>query len=52
LLAVWNASFGIEGLFGIIVRLVIPTGQRRRETAALLRTYYSHNQQAVAQRES
>jgi integrase len=47
LLAVWNATFGIEGLFGIIVRLLILTGQRRGEIAALLRTYYSHNQQTV-----
>jgi integrase len=45
--AVWNASFQVEGLFGIIVRLIILTGQRRGEIAALLRTYYSHNQQTV-----
>jgi integrase len=45
--AVWNASFQMEGLFGIIVRLIILTGQRRSEIAALLRTYYSHNQQTV-----
>jgi integrase len=45
--AVWYASFQLEGLFGIIVRLIILTGQRRGEIAALLRTYYSHNQQTV-----
>ena len=45
--AVWNASFQIEGLFGIIVRLIILTGQRRGEVAALQRTYYSHNQHTV-----
>lgn len=45
--AIWNASFQIEGLFGIIVRLIMLTGQRRGEIAALLRTYYSHNQQTV-----
>lgn len=45
--AVWNATFEIEGMFGIIVRLIILTGQRRGEIAALLRTYYSHNQQTV-----
>jgi integrase len=45
--AVWNASLDIEGLFGIIVRLIILSGQRRGEIASLLRTYYSHNQQTV-----
>lgn len=45
--AVWNASYKIEGLFGTIVRLIILTGQRRGEIAALLRSFYSHNQQTV-----
>jgi len=45
--AVWNATFEIEGMFGLIVRLIILTGQRRGEIAALLRTYYSHNQQII-----
>jgi len=44
---VWAATFQIEGLFGIIVRLIILTGQRRGEVAALLESYYSHNQQTV-----
>jgi len=42
----------MEGLFGIIVRLLILTGQRRGEIAALLRAFYSHNQQTVTLPES
>jgi integrase len=45
--AVWNASWKMEGMFGVIVRLLMLTGQRRGEIAALLRTYYSHNQQTI-----
>lgn len=45
--AVWFATFQMDGLFGIIVRLLILTGQRRGEIAALVRTYYSHNQQTI-----
>ncbi len=45
--AVWSAAGQIDGMFGSIVRLLILTGQRRGEIAALLRIYYSHNQQTV-----
>jgi len=40
----WGPS---GGLFGTIARLIILTGWRRGEIAALLRTYYSHNEQTV-----
>lgn len=45
--AVWLAACQIGGLFGAIVKLVLLTGQRRGEIAALLDTFYSHNQQTV-----
>ena len=34
-------------MFGVIVMLIILTGQRRGEIAALLESFYSHNQQTV-----
>lgn len=43
--AVWFAADQVGGLFGSIVKLVLLTGQRRGEIAALLAT--SHNQQTV-----
>jgi integrase len=35
--AVWNAAGEIGGMFGVIVQLIILSGQRRDEIAALLR---------------
>jgi integrase len=45
--AVWRAADEIGGMFGVIVKLIILTGQRRGEIAALLESFYSHNQQTV-----
>jgi integrase len=45
--AVWSAAEQTEGHFGIIVKLLILTGQRRNEIAALKGSYYSHNQQTI-----
>jgi integrase len=47
LVAVWFAAGQVEGLFGSIVRLILLTGQRRGEIAALLESFFSHNQQTV-----
>jgi integrase len=44
---VWHATYQKEGDFGEIVRLLILMGQRRGETGALAKGYYSHNQQTV-----
>ncbi|WP_187434734.1 tyrosine-type recombinase/integrase [Bradyrhizobium cytisi] len=44
---VWFASFQMAGDFPEIVRLLILMGQRRGETGALAKIYYSHNQQTV-----
>jgi integrase len=38
--AVWNAAGEIGGMFGVIVQLIILSGQRRGEIAALLESYY------------
>jgi len=38
--AVWNAAGEIGGMFGVIVQLIIVSGQRRGEIAALLESYY------------
>jgi integrase len=45
--AVWSAAGELGGIFGVIVQLIMLTGQRRGEIAALLESYYSHNQQTV-----
>ena len=45
--AVWNAAGTDGGIFGVIVQIIILTGQRRGEIATLLESYYSHNQQTV-----
>jgi integrase len=45
--AVWHAADELGGMFGVIVQLIMLTGQRRGEIAALLESYYSHNQQTV-----
>lgn len=45
--AIWDAAGQIGGLFGPIVKLMLLTGQRRGEIAALLDTFYSHNQQTL-----
>ena len=45
--AVWSAAGEVGGIFGVIVKLIMLTGQRRGEIAALLESYYSHNQQTV-----
>jgi integrase len=45
--AVWSAADEIGGIFGAIVQLIMLTGQRRGEIAALLESFYSHNQQTV-----
>ncbi|TQF27452.1 hypothetical protein UNPF46_30800 [Bradyrhizobium sp. UNPF46] len=45
--AVWFAADQVDGLFGVIVKLVLLTGQRRGEIAGLLDTFFSHNQQTV-----
>jgi integrase len=47
LVAVWLAAGEIGGLFGTIVRIILLTGQRRGEIAALLETFFSHNQQTI-----
>lgn len=47
LVAVWSAAEKTEGHFGTIVKLLILTGQRRGEIAALKGSYYSHNQQTL-----
>lgn len=47
LLKVWRAAEQTEGHFGTIVKLLILTGQRRGEIAALKGSYYSHNQQTI-----
>ncbi len=44
---VWIAGEQIEGHFGTIVRLLMLTGQRRGEIAALQKSFYSHNQQTL-----
>ncbi|WFU79180.1 tyrosine-type recombinase/integrase [Bradyrhizobium sp. CIAT3101] len=45
--AVSFAADQVGDLFGAIVKLVLLTGQRRGEIAALLDTFYSHNQQTI-----
>lgn len=45
--AVWIAAEQTEGHFGVIIKLLIATGQRRGETAALQKGWYSHNQQTL-----
>jgi integrase len=45
--AVWSSAGQVGGLFGEIVKLILLTGQRRGEIAALLDTYFSHNQKTV-----
>lgn len=45
--AVWSAAGEIGGIFGVIVQIIMLTGQRRGEIAALLESYFSHNQQSV-----
>jgi integrase len=45
--AIWSAAGELGGIFGVIVQLIMLTGQRRGEIAALLESYYSHNQQTV-----
>ena len=47
LVAVWRAAEQTEGHFATIVKLLILTGQRRGEIAALKGSYYSHNQQII-----
>jgi integrase len=47
LATVWDAAGDTEGLFSVIVRLIMLTGQRRGEIAALLENYFSHNAQTV-----
>jgi integrase len=47
LTAVWNAAEQTEGHFNTIVKLLMLTGQRRNELAALKGSYYSHNQQTI-----
>lgn len=47
LVAVWRAAGQTEGHFGTIVKLLMLTGQRRGEIAALKGSYYSHNQQTL-----
>jgi integrase len=47
LVKVWTAAEQTEGHFGTIVKLLILTGQRRGEVAALKGSYYSHNQQTI-----
>jgi integrase len=47
LVAVWRAAEQTEGHFATIVKLLILTGQRRGEIAALKGSYYSHNQQTI-----
>ena len=42
----WTAA-GECGTFGMIVRLLMLTGQRRGEIAALQKSFYSHNQQTI-----
>jgi integrase len=44
---VWLATYEMEGDFPDIVRLLILLGQRRGETAAMSKAFYSHNQQTV-----
>jgi integrase len=45
--AVWLAAGQVGGPFGAIVKLILLTGQRRGEIAALLDSYFSHNLQTV-----
>jgi integrase len=45
---VWLATYEMEGDFPDIVRLLILMGQRRGETAAMSKAFYSHNQQTVS----
>lgn len=47
LVALWRAAEQTEGHFGTIVKLLMLTGQRRGEIAALKGSYYSHNQQII-----
>lgn len=47
LVKVWKAAEQTEGHFGTIVKLLVLTGQRRGEIAALKGSYYSHNQQTI-----
>ena len=44
---IWDATAQMTGNFPDIVRLLILMGQRRGETAALLDTFYSDNQQTI-----
>jgi integrase len=44
---VWYATFEMEGDFPDIVRLLILMGQRRGETGAMSKAFYSHNQQTA-----
>lgn len=48
---VWIAA-GECGTFGTIIRLLMLTGQRRGEIAALQQSFYSHNQQTICLPES
>lgn len=43
---IWTAA-GECGTFGVIVRLLMLTGQRRGEIGALKSDFYSHNQQTI-----
>jgi len=44
---VWLATYEMEGDFPDIVRLLILMGQRRGETAAMSKAFYSRNEQTV-----
>jgi hypothetical protein len=48
LVALWRAAEQTEGHFGTIVKLLILTGQRRGEIAALKGSYYRHTVQAYS----